>query len=168
MQNITDLLQALGSNHPKIFTSSDMQSGYHQIPITESAREYTGFITPDNVYQFKRCPFGLKNCPFVFSKLMSKVLTGLVWDRALVYLDDIICFTPTFEEHIEVLRKYLRQIQEANLSLKPSKCKFARDKLKFLGHIVSTAGIEPVNDKIKVIEQAIPPTTVKGVRQFLG
>jgi hypothetical protein len=76
MQNITDLLQALGSNHPKFFTSLDMQSGYHQIPITESAREYTGFITPDNVYQFKCCPFGLKNCPFVFSKLMSKVLYG--------------------------------------------------------------------------------------------
>jgi putative transposase len=117
MQNITDLLQALGSNHPTIFTTLDMQSGYHQIPI-KPAREYTGFITPDNVYQFKRAPFGLTNCPFVFSKSMSKVLQGLVWDIALVYLDDIICFT--FEDHIQALRKIFDRLQQANLSLKPS------------------------------------------------
>jgi hypothetical protein len=100
--------------------------------------------------------------------LQQTYVQGLVWDIALVYLDDIICFTPTFEEHISALRKIFDRLQQANLSLKPSKCEFARDKLKFLGHIVSAAGIEPVNDKIKVIEQAIPPTTVKGVRQFLG
>jgi hypothetical protein len=89
-----------------------------------SAREYTGFITPDNVYQFKRAPFGLCNCPFVFSKLMSKVLQGLVWDIALVYLDDIICFTPTFKDHIQALRKIFDRLHQANLSLKPSKCEF--------------------------------------------
>jgi hypothetical protein len=124
MQNITDLLQALDSNHPTIFTTLDMQSGYHQIPIKPSAREYTNFITPDNVYQFQRDPFSLTNCPFVLSKLMSKVLQGLVWDIALVYLDDIICFTTIFEDHIQALQKIFDRLQQANLSLKPSKCKF--------------------------------------------
>jgi putative transposase len=65
MQNITDSLQALGSSHHTIFSTLDMQSGYHQIPIKKHARKYTGFITPDNVYQFKCAAFGLSNCPFV-------------------------------------------------------------------------------------------------------
>jgi mRNA-degrading endonuclease RelE of RelBE toxin-antitoxin system len=83
-------------------------------------------------------------------------------------LDDIICFTPTFEDHIEALRKIFYRLHQANLSLKPSKCEFGKDKIQFLGHIVSASGIEPVEDKIKNIENAQPPTTGKGVRQFLG
>jgi hypothetical protein len=99
---------------------------------------------------------------------MSKVLQGLVWDIALVYLDDIICFTPTFEDHIQALRKIFDRLHQANLSLKPSKCEFGKDKIQFLGHIVSASGIEPVEDKIKIIKNAQSPTTVKGVPQFLG
>jgi hypothetical protein len=153
LQNITDSLQALGSKQPKIFTTLDMQSGYHQIPIKRSARKYTGFITPDNVYQFKRAPFGLANCPFVFSKLMSRVLAGLTWDVALVYLDDIICFSANFEEHLLALRKIFSRLQQATLSLKPTKCEFGKDKLKFLGHIVSHKGIAPVEEKVKTMEK---------------
>jgi hypothetical protein len=91
---------------------------------------------------------------------MSKLLQGLVWDIALVYLDDIICFTPTFDDHIVALRKIFDRLHQANLSLKPSKCEFGKDKIQFLGHIVSASGIEPVEDKIKIIKNAQPPTTV--------
>jgi hypothetical protein len=169
MQNITDSLQALGSNHPTIFSTLDMQSGYHQIPIKKSARKFTGFIMPDNVYQFKRAPFGLTNCPFVFSKLMSKVLAGLQGQILLVFIDDIIAFSPTFEQHLLDLKTIFDRLQQANLSLKPSKCEFGKDKIKFLGHEVLAKGISPFDDdKIKIINDAQPPTTVKGVRQFLG
>jgi hypothetical protein len=168
MQNITDSLQALGSNHPTIFSTLDMQSGYHQIPIKKSARKFTGFITPDNIYQFKRAPFGLTNCPFDFSKLMSKVLAGLQRQILLVYIDDIIAFSPTFEQHLLDLKTIFDRLQQANLLLKPSKYEFGKDKIKFLGHEVSAKGISPVDDKIKIINDAQPPKTVKGVRQFLG
>jgi hypothetical protein len=168
MQNITDSLQALGSNHPTIFSTLDIQSGYHRIPIKKSARKFMGCITPDNIYQFKHSPFGLTNCPFVFSKLMSKVLAELQWQILLVYMDDIIPFSPTFEQHLIDLKTIFDRLQQANLSLKPSKCEFGKDKIKFLGHEVSAKGISPVDDKIKIINDAQPPTTVKGVRQFLG
>jgi hypothetical protein len=99
---------------------------------------------------------------------MSKVLAGLQWQILLVYIDDIIAFSPTFERHLIDLQTIFDRLQQANLSLKPSKCEFGKDKIKFLGHEVSAKGISPVDDKIKIIKEAKPPTTVKGVRQFLG
>jgi phosphoribosyl 1,2-cyclic phosphodiesterase len=124
-----------------------MQSGYHSIPIKKSARKYTGFITPDNVSQFKRAPSGsLTNCAFVFSKLMSKVLAGLQWQISLVYIDDIIVFSPTFDKHLIDLKVIFDRLQQATLSLQPSKCEFGKDKIKFLGHEVSAKGISPVDD----------------------
>jgi hypothetical protein len=99
---------------------------------------------------------------------MSKVLAGLQWQILLVYIDDIIAFSPTFEQHLLDLKTIFDRLQQANLSLKPSKCEFGKDKIKFLGHEVSAKGISPVDDKIKIINEAQPPTTVKGVRQFLG
>jgi hypothetical protein len=98
---------------------------------------------------------------------MAKVLAGLTWDVALVYLDDIICFLPYFEEHLMCLRKIFDMLQAANLSLKPSKCEFGKDKLNFLGHIVSAEGIAPVDYKIKIMKEFKKPKTVKEVRQFL-
>jgi hypothetical protein len=99
---------------------------------------------------------------------MARVLAGLTWDVALVYLDGIICFSANFEEHLLALKKIFSRLQEANLSLKPTKCEFGKGKLRFLGHIVSDKGIDPVEEKVKIMEKFKIPKTVKEVRQFLG
>ena len=112
--------------------------------------------------------FGLVNAPSVFSRLMSRVLQGLAWDICLVYLDDVIIFSATFEEHLVRLRQIFDRFREANLTLKPKKSFFGQQRIKFLGHYVSSEGIEPMPEKCKAVQEFPTPTKVKDVRSFLG
>lgn len=163
-----DCLESLGASGAKYFTSLDLESGYWQLPVHPNSRQYTAFVTHDGLYQCKRMSFGLVNAPSVFSRLMSRVLQGLAWDICLVYLDDVIIFSSTFEEHLARLRQVFDRFRDANLTLKPKKSFFGQKRIKFLGHYVSSEGIEPMPEKCKAVQEFPTPKKVKDVRSFLG
>ncbi|GFT60659.1 transposon Tf2-9 polyprotein [Trichonephila clavipes] len=130
------------------FSSMDLRSGYWQIEIDEADREKTAFITPEGLYEFKVMPFGLCNAPATFERMMDNLLRHFKWTMCLCYLDDIIVFSETFEDHLIRLRLVLKCLQEAGLKLNSKKCLFAA-QVKILGHLVSSNGVRPDPDKIK-------------------
>ena len=165
---IQDSLESFGSANAKFFSTLDLQSGYHQVPIEEKSKQYTAVVTHDGLFEFNRLSFGLANAPDCFSRLMTRVLQGLNWDVALLYLDDIICFSRDFIGLLVNLRAIFDRLRNANLTLKPSKCIFGHERIKFLGHIVSSKGIEPMDDKCQAVRDFPQPRKVKDIRSFLG
>ena len=152
----------------RYFTSLDLKSGFWQIELDDASRPKTAFTTHAGLFQFKVMPFGLTNAPATFQRLMDLVLAGLKWSCALVYLDDIIVYSSSFSSHLQHLESVLSQLRASGLSLHISKCHFAQTKLKYLGHVVSHAGIEPDPDKLRAVRDYPIPTRLKEVRTFLG
>ena len=165
LPNIDDMLLRLGK--AKYFTCLDLKSGYWQIEIREEDKEKTAFICHEGLFEFNKMPFGLASAPSVFSALMDKVLAGAT-KYAMCYIDDIIVFSETFEEHMAHLEDVLNRLEKAGLKIKVSKCDFLMPKVKYLGHVISAEGISPDPDKTHVIENLNIPTTVKGVRSIIG
>ena len=125
------------------FTTLDLASGYWQVEVEEQDKEKTAFSTPKGHFEFNVMPFGLTNAPATFQRLMECVLAGLTQEQCLIYLDDIVVFSKSFEEHIERLTNVFQALRQAGLTLKLSKCYFAQKEVKYLGHIVSAAGVRP-------------------------
>jgi hypothetical protein len=115
--------------------------------MNEPDKEKTAFATHAGLFQVKVLPFGLSNSPTTFERLMEAVLSGLQWEKCLVYLDDIITFGATFEETLENLSTIFNRLCAANLKLKPKKCTLFQEKIEFLGHTVSHDGIRCNQDK---------------------
>ncbi|GFS56381.1 retrovirus-related Pol polyprotein from transposon 17.6 [Trichonephila clavipes] len=146
----------------------DLRSGYWQIEIDETDREKTAFITPEGLYEFKVMPFGLCNAPATFERMMDNLLRHFKWTMCLCYLDDIIVFSETFEDHLIRLRLVLKCLQEAGLKLNSMKCLFAAQEVKILGHLVSSNGVRPDPDKIKAVRNFPTPKNIHDIRSFLG
>ncbi|GFY14175.1 retrovirus-related Pol polyprotein from transposon 17.6 [Trichonephila clavipes] len=146
----------------------DLRSGYWQIEIDEADREKTAFITPEGLYEFKVMPFGLCNAPVTFERMMDNLLRHFKWTMCLCYLDDIIVFSETFEDHLIRLRLVLKCLQEAGLKLNLKKCLFAAQEVKILGHLVSSNGVRPDPDKIKAVRNFPTPKNIHDIRSFLG
>ena len=119
-------------------------------------------------YEFNRMPFGLCNAPATFQRLMERCMGDLNLRDCLIYLDDIIIFSSTVEEHLERLEAVFSRLAQHNLKLKASKCEFLRSKCTYLGHVVSKQGIETDPEKTEAIKTWPVPKTVKDVRAFLG
>ena len=166
LPNISQILHNLGKG--KIFSCLDLKQGYHQIPLTEESKPYTAFIAPGGLYEYNVMPMGLKDSPSAFSRIINQVLVGLTGNNTHVYMDDIIVHGENFEDHINNLEKVLMRLQEAKLSLKLSKCEFFQNSVKYLGHIISSEGLEPQPDKVNVIKSMNKPQTLKQLQSFLG
>lgn len=166
LPRMSDLLDAMQG--AQYFSTLDLLSGYWQIPLTESAKEKTAFITSTGLYQWKVMPFGLCNAPASFQRMMDVILAGLKWNCSLVYLDDVIVFSRTFEDHLNDLQKVFDRLHESDLILSPSKCTLCSRRVKYLGHIVSNEGISCDPKKIESIKSFPQPTTVTEVRSFIG
>ena len=139
-------------NGAKIFTSLDLKAGYWQVLMSEDSIPYTAFtVGPLGFYECVRMPFGLTNALATFQRLMESCLGDLHLQYCIIYLDDIIVFSKTPEEHIERLRSVFQKLDQAGLHLKPSKCEFFKKRVEYLGHIVSENGIETNPKKIKAI-----------------
>ncbi|GFW67380.1 retrovirus-related Pol polyprotein from transposon 297 [Trichonephila clavipes] len=134
----------------KFITVFDLSKGYWQIPLSKTAQRYAAFCTSFGTYRPLRMSFGLKNAPYFFSKLMAELLNGLE-DFVVPYLDDIAIFSDTWESHIKHMETVLQRIKRAKLTIKPSKCKFAQQNVKFLGHIVGQGFRTPSEIKVQVV-----------------
>ncbi|CAC5403244.1 Retrovirus-related Pol polyprotein from transposon gypsy,Retrovirus-related Pol polyprotein from transposon 297,Retrovirus-related Pol polyprotein from transposon 17.6,Transposon Ty3-I Gag-Pol polyprotein,Transposon Ty3-G Gag-Pol polyprotein,Retrovirus-related Pol polyprotein from transposon opus,Retrovirus-related Pol polyprotein from transposon 412 [Mytilus coruscus] len=136
------VFDTLGESQANIFSSLDLYSGFHHIEMDEETRHKSAFITRNGVYEWLRLPFGLRNSPVSFQMIMTQVLRGLNWKFVLVYVDDILIFSKTFEEHLRHLEQVFSRLRDANLTLKPTKCEFAVKEVKYLGHILSKHGVQ--------------------------
>ena len=152
-----------------IFTSLDLKAGYWQVKMEENSIPYTAFtVGPLGFYECVHMPFGLTNAPAIFQHLMESCLGDYHLKYCIIYLDDIIIFSKTPEEHISRLCKVFQKLDEAGLCLKPIKCKSFRDRLEHLGHVVSSKGIETNPKKIAAILNWPQPRNVTQIRSFLG
>ena len=124
------------------------------------------FNSPFSKYEYVKVPFGLAQAPAYFQELMTKILKD--FDFAISYLDDIIIFRGTAEEHLFYIRQVFEELQAAKLSIKLSNCHFFSKEIQYLGHILSTKGIQPIPSKMQAIQKMHPPTTPKQVHAFLG
>lgn len=166
LPNINDTLDALGK--AKFFTTLDLAAGYWQVQMKPEDKDKTAFSTPKGQYHFKVLPFGLCNAPSTFQRLMDQVLRGLQGKTCLVYLDDIIIYSESFDEHLNHLREVLDRLKHANLKLKPKKCYICRRRVRYLGHVVTKLGVEPDPDNVSKILNFTVPGDIEGVKSFLG
>jgi len=147
LPRIDDLLDQLGD--AKYFSTLDLAAGYWQVQMDPTSQEKTAFTTYQGFYEFNVMPFSLKNAPAVFQHLMNKVLMGLNpengHDFVALYLDDVIVFSDTFENHLEHLKLVLQCFAVAGLKLKQSKCHFICQTVEYLGHTITPKGISPNN-----------------------
>lgn len=165
LPRIDDSLDALRGS--KWFSTLDLQSGFWQVQMNNSDAEKTAFVTNGGLYQFRVMPFGLCNAPATFQRLMECVLSGLNFEICLLYIDDIIVYSDSFEQHLERLSTVLEKLHGANLKVSPKKCKMFQQQVSFLGHIVSADGIATDPDKTQAIKAWPKPETVTEVRSFL-
>jgi len=151
----------------KWFSSLDLQSGYWQVEMADQDKQKTAFSVGDlGFFECNRMPFGLTNAPATFQRLMEQTLNNL--PNVLVFIDDIVIFSATFEEHIEKLELVFERLKEAGLKLKPKKCHLFQRKVNYLGHVISEQGIETDPAKTEAIKTWPLPTTVQELRQALG
>ena len=163
---IDDIFDALGN--ARLFTTLDLASGFHQIPIHPRDRPKTAFSTHTGHYEFNRMPFGLANAPATFQRVMNYALSGTIGSECFVYLDDIIIYSSTFEQHLQKLRTIFRRLYDNHLLIQLDKTEFLKTEVAYLGHIISENGISPNPKKIKEILELPPPNDLKSVQRFLG
>lgn len=154
----------------KWFSSLDLKSGYWQLEMAEKDKHKTAFVLPPplGLWECNRMPFGLCNAPSTFQRAMEKCLGELNHTCCVVYLDDIIVFGKTVEEHVSRLEAVIQRLAEHGFKLKASKCKLLQTRVKYLGHILSAEGIETDPDKIESIQNWPTPQNAKQLRSFLG
>ena len=150
------------------FSTFDLRAGYHQVGLHPKDAHKTTFITRRGSFQFDVLPFGLCNAPATFERLMDLVMSGLNYESLLVYLDDIIVFSESLEVHLVRLELVFLRLEAAGLKLKASKCHIMRQRVLFLGHVVTPQGITTDPDKIKLVTDWPPPRNLKEVRSFVG
>lgn len=150
----------------KIFSKFDLSRGYWQIPIKESAKKYTAFITPFGLYHWNFMSFGLINAPATFNRLMRKVLNNN--PDTVAYLDDICLFSNNWADHIKGLKSLLESLKLHGLTARPSKIEIGMEKITFLGHVISHQLVKPVGETVQRILDLQIPKTKKDVRSLLG
>ena len=166
LPNITEILDRVGG--AKFFSVFDLAAGFHQIPMDPRDRPKTAFSTDNGHYEYLRMPFGLKGAPATFQRLMDRVLIGLQGVELFVYLDDIVIYASSYDEHDKKANRLFNRLSEAGLKLQPEKCAFLSTQVAYLGHVISEDGVKPSPGKIESVRNFPVPRTQKNVREFLG
>lgn len=164
--NISDILDKLGKAN--YFSTLDLASGFHQIEIHSDDTPKTAFTVEHGHFEFVRMPFGLKNAPSTFQRVMDNVLQGLQGKICLVYMDDIIIFSTSLQEHIINLKTVFERLREANFKIQLDKSEFLHKEVSFLGHVVTSEGVKPNPEKIHAVKNFPIPKTQKEIKTFLG
>ena len=152
----------------KLFSVLDLASGYWQISMDEKSRNYASFVTQHGQYAPNVLPFGLKNAPSAFQRAMNHILKEHIGRICHVYIDDILIFSNSFEEHLAHVKLVLDTLKAANLRAKASKCKWFQTDVEYLGFRLTGDGILPQETKTEVIRNAAPPRNRKEIRSFMG
>lgn len=166
LPNITDILDKLG--RAQYFSTLDLASGFHQVEMHPDSVEKTAFSTETGHYEFLRMPFGLKNSPPTFQRVMNNMLRGIQNEKCLVYLDDIIIYSTSLTEHVIRLREVFERLRKANFKIQLDKTEFLRKEVAYLGHVVTSEGVKPNPDKVRAIKKYPIPKTTKEIKGFLG
>lgn len=166
LPNIDSILDKLGK--AQYFSSLDLAKGYHQILVRERDIEKTAFVSPAGLFEYVRMPFGLKNAPATFQRLINEILRDYINRICVVYLDDILIFSTSLEEHLISLEKIFKKLAEHNLKIQADKCSFLKKDTEFLGHILTKEGIKPNPSKVEDIKRVEIPKTEKQLKSFLG
>lgn len=166
LPNISDLLDQLGKC--QYFTTLDLASGFHQIEIDPKDIQKTAFTVENGHFEFVRMPFGLKNAPSTFQRVMDNILLGIQNERCLVYMDDIIVYSATIHDHLSRLTDVFKRLRNANLKIQPDKCEFLRKEVAYLGHVITKDGVKPNPSKVDSILNFPQPKNQKDIKSFLG
>ncbi|GJZ39977.1 putative nucleotidyltransferase, ribonuclease H [Tanacetum coccineum] len=162
---IADLFDQLGK--ARYFTKLDLRSGYYQVWIAEGDEAKTTCVTRYGSYELLVMPFGLTNAPVTFCTLMNKLFHPFLDKFMVVYLDDIVVYSHTLEEHVLQLKQVFQVLRDNELYVKLEKCSFTQDEVEFLGHKIKDGGLMMEGAKIKAIQDWEPPTKVMELRTFL-
>lgn len=164
LPRIDDLMAKVGDC--SVFSTLDLHSGYHQIPLSPDAQPLTAFSTPFGHYEYKVMPFGLCNAPATFSRYMSRLLSDL--PNVFVYLDDILIASPDKESHLQHLRSVLTRLKNEGLICKRKKCFFLQESVEFLGHTLNKNGFSVQQDKVTAVQKLPMPSSIKACQSFMG
>ncbi|GFW57912.1 hypothetical protein TNCV_1418591 [Trichonephila clavipes] len=164
MQNMMELNFLVGKK--KFITVLDMLKGYWSIPMEDSSKHLTAFRTHRGQYQWNVLPFGLRNAAATYQRAMSKVVQTIS-DFACAYIDDLAIFSDRWEEHLNHLQEVFKRLEHFNFSVNLGKCEFARQKVKYLGHVIGSGRHSPDKERIKAIQNLQAPTTKKQLRSAL-
>lgn len=163
---IEDALAFLSGS--KWFSVLDLRSGYYQVPMNESDKEKTAFICPAGFFQFERMPQGVTGAPATFQRIMEQTVGDMNLLEVLVYLDDLIVFGVTLEEHETRLLKVLDRLKDEDLKLSLDKCQFCQPSVTYVGHIISQDGVSTDPKKTEAVATWLRPSTMTALRLFLG
>jgi len=152
----------------RFFSLLDAMKGYHQMSIAEEDRHKTAFVTHRGLYQYKRLPFGLKNAPAQFQHMMDEIISGLRWQAALVYIDDLLVYSGSWTEHLQHLRTILVSAIRAGLVFNLDKCRFGHSDIQLLGHSLSRYGLHTLAAKTEAIRDLDRPRTLKELHRIMG
>ncbi len=166
LPRMEDCLDSLGD--AKFFSTLDCNWGFWQIPVAPADRHKTAFTTFAGTYQYKRMPFGLCNAPATYQRTLDILLSGFKWQSCLVYVDDVIVYSRTFEDHLDQVQMILQVLKRAGLSLNVKKCHFFKHSVDYLGHVITPGKLAVATKNTEAITNASFPTTQSGVRRFLG
>ena len=161
---IADCIDQIGN--AKFVSTFDMLKGYWQVPLTLRAREISAFVTPSGLYQYKVMPFGMKNAPATFQRMVNKLVRDI--DGCEGYIDDVVIFSDNWSDHIRQIKSFFQIMREAKLTINLMKSEFGKATVKYLGHIVGQGQVRPLDAKIQTIVKYPIPTSRKELARFLG
>ena len=153
-------------SHAKYVNKFDLLKGYWQVPLTEKAKEVSAFVTPDGLFQYKVMPFGIRNAPATFQRLINNVIADVPGCEA--YIDDVIIYSDTWSSHLSQVCKFFNNLKAANLTVHLSKSTYGHAQVQFLGHIVGGGVIKPITAKVEVTNRFPVPNNKKELMRFLG
>ena len=158
MPRVDELLDKIGN--AQFITTLDLAKGYGQVPVSKDDREKTGFVSPKGLYQFITMPFGLSGAPATFQRMMDSVLRGTE-AFAGVYLDDIVIYSKTWQDHLTHLRDVFQRLEDAHLTVNMKKCVFGVEDCVYLGYRIGQGGVRPEESRIQAILDITQPKTKK-------
>ena len=161
---IDDCIDKVGNS--KYVTKFDLLKGFWQVPLTDRAKEVSAFATPNGLYQYKVMPFGMKNSPATFQRLVNNVICGL--DGCDAYIDDVIIYSDSWSDHLQRIRKFFERLSEAKLTVNLAKTEFCHATVTFLGHLVGQGQVKPLEAKVNAISEFPVPKCKRQLMRFLG
>lgn len=162
----SEIIQVLSG--AQLLSTFDALAGFNQVEMDDEAKEKTAFRSHRGLWQFRRMPFGLRNGPSIFQRIMQGVLAPYLWLFTLVYIDDIVIFSKSWEDHLVHLDRVLSAIAAARITLEPKKCFIGYSSILLLGHKVSRLGLSTHKEKVAAIQELARPTNVPDLQKFLG